>query len=662
MSHMLTLSAQASEFDIVGNNDLRLGECNELRARGRHPEEKDAECIVDFNFDQLPLINTGFANAKEIVSGKMVPGINYCIPNTSDEVVGAACLQTKSSTSQLAFQPDQLNPEEFSLEGWVRFPNVNYGGGSRYVWGEWAGTNGANRWFVRFFTKTFDVVTADTDGNSNSFTCAVSGIANNTWYRFQFTYKESTATATFELKDVAGNSMGTSSSNTAKVMPSPGINDHPGLHIGRKFDGGTGVFQVSTWIDMLIDDTQLYTKALDSFVVPSDTQKIFATGQAGDLCEPATITLDRGSVGSLWDMSSLTVDDEDQWISDVADHGWTLSFEVSDNPTPGTYSLYMKLAAFRSLSDLSGRYMHLRIKSEDSTGVVFHPFAWLAINASLGAAEILPPAFDGIENDGDGDAVTLTITPPAAGSYDATRIYYRIFGSGSAWTDAGTYVGAQGVQGTKQITGLTNDTRYQFIIFSEEIPIYSVPTPTRSIYCTDNADEGDYINTEKKIVVTLQADTGDGGLNETGDPMVKLIERGVKDAPNDYGKYELPAIGVYVTAKREIQDENEETIEKDFDILFAIVARVGKIPEGEDIIKKIMARLETVVREQTSTGNLWTQLPVSDLIKGAEGTLATILTESTSPVVSEDKNIAQGDFVLWAMVMAEIQIPVSFDL
>lgn len=278
------------------------------------------------------------------------------------------------------------------------------------------------------------------------------------------------------------------------------------------------------------------------------------------------------------------------------------------------------------------------------------------------AIDIQPPSFDAIENDGDGDAVTLTITPPATGDYDLAQIFYRIFGSGSAWTDGGTYVGSQGVQGTKQVTGLDNITLYEFIIFTEFDTLHSVPTPTRTILCTDNTDEGDYINTEKKVVATLQADTGSGGLNETGNPMVKLIERGVKDAPNDYGKFELPAIGVYAIKKREIQDENEETIEKIFEMLFVIVERTGDIPEGEDTVKKIMARLETVIREQTSTVNLWTQLPISDLIKGAEGTLATIITESTAPVVHPDEEILQGDFVMYAMVNAEIQIPVSFDL
>jgi hypothetical protein len=277
-------------------------------------------------------------------------------------------------------------------------------------------------------------------------------------------------------------------------------------------------------------------------------------------------------------------------------------------------------------------------------------------------ANLFPPTFDGLENDGDGDAVTLTITPPATGSYTKTQIYYRILGSGSAWVESSTYVGIQGVQGTKQITGLDNGTYYEFILAANYENVYSSPTRTRSIYCTDNTDNGDYINVETQAVATLQADTGSGGLNETGDPMVQLFERGVRDAPNQYAKQDMPAIGVYCTTKREIQDQNEETVEKDFEVLFVIVTRAGDIPEGEDICKKIMARLETVIREQTSTANLWSQLPTSDLIKGAEGTLASIVMESTAPIVHDQEEVSQGDFIIYAMVKAEIQIPVSFDL
>jgi hypothetical protein len=277
-------------------------------------------------------------------------------------------------------------------------------------------------------------------------------------------------------------------------------------------------------------------------------------------------------------------------------------------------------------------------------------------------ANLYPPTFDGLENDGDGDAVTLTITPPATGSYTKTQIYYRILGSGSAWIESSTYVGTQGVQGTKQIMGLDNGTYYEFILAANYENVYSSPTRTRSIYCTDNTDNGDYINVEARAVATLQADTGSGGLNETGNPMVNLFERGVRDAPDQYGKYDLPAIGVYCTSKKEIQDGNEETVEKDFEVLFVIVTRTGDIPEGEDACKKIMARLETVIREQTSTANLWSQLPTSDLIKGAEGTLASIVMESTAPIVHDKEEVAQGDFTVYAMVKAEIQIPVSFDL
>lgn len=92
-----------------------------------------------------------------------------------------------------------------------------------------------------------------------------------------------------------------------------------------------------------------------------------------------------------------------------------------------------------------------------------------------------PPTFDALTNDGDGDAVTLTITPPAAGNYDRTLIYYKRAGIYEAWSSGGTYVGVQGVAGTVQVTGLDDNQFYQFILVAEYSGLYSLPSALRRV-------------------------------------------------------------------------------------------------------------------------------------------------------------------------------------
>lgn len=83
-----------------------------------------------------------------------------------------------------------------------------------------------------------------------------------------------------------------------------------------------------------------------------------------------------------------------------------------------------------------------------------------------------PPIFDGVTNDGTGSSATLTITPPVDISYAQTRILYRKMSGPNnvpelTWTDGGIYIGTQGVQGTTVVSGLTDDTLYEFILHAE---------------------------------------------------------------------------------------------------------------------------------------------------------------------------------------------------
>jgi len=93
------------------------------------------------------------------------------------------------------------------------------------------------------------------------------------------------------------------------------------------------------------------------------------------------------------------------------------------------------------------------------------------------------PSLDYISNDNTGNSVTLTITPPAAGGYDLTRIYYKRAETYEAWSSGGTYVGAQGVAGNVQVVGLNDNQIYDFVLVAEYSSLYSLPSIPRSVLC-----------------------------------------------------------------------------------------------------------------------------------------------------------------------------------
>ncbi|MFA5187070.1 MAG: fibronectin type III domain-containing protein [Patescibacteria group bacterium] len=117
---------------------------------------------------------------------------------------------------------------------------------------------------------------------------------------------------------------------------------------------------------------------------------------------------------------------------------------------------------------------------------------WMVSLASNRIYETLPEApsptaFGGVANDETGTSVTLTLTPPATGDYEKTNIYKRLL-TASTWTLAGTYTGEQGVAGTKQITGLTADRAYEFIVMAEANDLESSPSVARRcfVFAGDN--------------------------------------------------------------------------------------------------------------------------------------------------------------------------------
>ena len=70
-----------------------------------------------------------------------------------------------------------------------------------------------------------------------------------------------------------------------------------------------------------------------------------------------------------------------------------------------------------------------------------------------------------------GGSIRLALTPPALPSaYSHVHVYYRQvgIGAGTVWLSGGTYVGAQGVAGTVDVTGLTANEVYEFVAVTED--------------------------------------------------------------------------------------------------------------------------------------------------------------------------------------------------
>jgi hypothetical protein len=379
-------AAPAPYFSTAGNNDLMVLD-GILRARGRHPTAKSIECLIDFPFDSPAPASAGRPTIREVISGDIVPGLERIVPDSVNQKMGTSSVLTKNADAQLAYQPRIINLTDFTLEGWLRFPDVTYAGANKWIWGEYLGVNGIKRWIFSYNNQVFTPYTSSAAGANDFFNCDCSGnpLVNNTWYRYQMTYSESITTCTFEVKDSAGVTKGTGSSNTAKVMPSPDAYNHPGLHLGLKLDGALGVYTSTGYDELLIDDTQLYSGVVPTFSVPTTTQPVFATGAGGDECDDATVTLDSGIANSSWRMNSLTVDDVLQWAALVGGNGWTIRYEASNNIAPGTYSAWMTLADFLLEANPTGQYMHISVRCHDSAGVNFYPLAWIDMTVNTAA-------------------------------------------------------------------------------------------------------------------------------------------------------------------------------------------------------------------------------------------------------------------------------------
>ena len=166
--------------------------------------------------------------------------------------------------------------------------------------------------------------------------------------------------------------------------------------------------------------------------------------------------------------------------------------------------------------------------------------------------------------------------------------------------------------------------------------------------------DGDYRAVEDKIVATLLADTGPGGLLEQGDPAVASVLAGDAELYRSFGQAEFPAILVRASGKKESPAMPAYSVVKTYTVRSTVLDRGMDREAVENSVRKITARLEQVLRSQTNTDKQFMGLP--DMIEGAEGVLVTSLQETRF-----NETEAEADHVIASSAANfEIQVPCAF--
>lgn len=164
--------------------------------------------------------------------------------------------------------------------------------------------------------------------------------------------------------------------------------------------------------------------------------------------------------------------------------------------------------------------------------------------------------------------------------------------------------------------------------------------------------DGDYITVQDKIVAAINADTGSGGLRETGDPPVKLVEAELRSEPRVYRDHEVPAIAVVVTGKDETIDASGPV--RRYGISFYIYCR-GLDSESEIAqCQRIAHRMEELFREENATDRQLGDLPGS--LSWSNGNM-NIEPTRTEFITGDEAPRGQKTYAAAGIVEASLEIP-----
>ena len=166
--------------------------------------------------------------------------------------------------------------------------------------------------------------------------------------------------------------------------------------------------------------------------------------------------------------------------------------------------------------------------------------------------------------------------------------------------------------------------------------------------------DGDYRSVEKAVANTLLADTGPGGLFEQGAPEAGSVKVGDEGLSASYGTARFPAIFVNVKEKAETPPAPAYSVTRVFALSIVVMHRGMDREDAEAVVKRVAARAEEVLRNQTATGGQFGGLPEN--ISGAEGTLHVTL-----PGTVFENTIAKTDGVVAiARIDARLHLPCEY--
>ncbi len=166
--------------------------------------------------------------------------------------------------------------------------------------------------------------------------------------------------------------------------------------------------------------------------------------------------------------------------------------------------------------------------------------------------------------------------------------------------------------------------------------------------------DGDYLCAEEKAVEVILADTGTGGLRETGAEAVATAAAGDQAMARGFGQADYPAILVRAAAKTESPAGPAYRIYKKYSLRFYVLYKSMDRSDAEEKVRKITARLEDLLREQTATDKQFMGLP--DFIQGSEGVLVCSVPET----VFRETEVEKDGLRAVSEVNADITAPCAF--
>lgn len=525
---------------VLSNSDLLEKLVNDTRVafRPHNPDESNAHIVALSHLDETNL-DTTYRYPRSFIEsaydGRFLTARDilwYPVKKFGDASVFVA---TSEGAIFLPFHTRYNNLTRFTIEAFVRFENFSVS--RNYIINEyyWMDATHQGRWALKVATGgdalSFDVY--NNTGDLHTLTASGLGLSLSTWYHIRISF-EGNGGANPTKISLDGSEIASGNLNYTPPVMDESI--CPPIAIGgyQRHNVREPVYAIYGMVDEFV----MYDSVLPSnYTVQTSALKPFSQASP-----TVTVVADSGTTDSVWDMSTLAFFLETAFTSENI----KIECDADNDNTPSFSGSPITLTATKALTDKTGRYFHIRFTfiSDGDTNYTLHSGT---IEAAIPTTVPNTASLDELTNVGDGDGITLTITPPASGNYTETQIYYRKYNAIS-WTTGTTYVGVQGIQGTVNQTGLDDNTGYEFYVVVNYSSLYSAPSAIKQIWCSSGAQP---INEQilDEIITTLESITTANGYAQTIHEVSRIRAAALVEFTN------WPSIGVMLIVEN--KDENE---------------------------------------------------------------------------------------------------------